>query len=309
MLAFALILTAAKLAGWLSNRIGQPAVFGEILVGLILGPSLLNMLGWPIFASHMEGATAIVHTGEESLQSPLYHTIISLAEFGVILLMFMAGLETDMKEMKRVGKVAFWAAVGGVIGPLLFGWGSAEGFRILGLNFTFYETIFIGIILTATSVSISAQTLIELNKLSSKEGTTILGAAVIDDVIGIIILSFVIAFKPASAGGVDGAENLVGHVMHWLTSAGVVSEGAAGFLRILILVALMILFFVSAIWFGRKYFERILKWTFESPISQGLLTAAIILGIMYAWAAEFVGSVAAITGSYIAGILVGYYLG
>jgi Kef-type K+ transport system membrane component KefB len=206
--------------------------------------------------------------------------------------------------MKRIGRVAFWAAIGGVVGPFFFGWGSAEGFKLLGLNFTFYETIFVGTILTATSVSISAQTLIELNKLSSREGTTILGAAVIDDIIGIIILSIVIAFKPASVGGAEGAENLVGHIMQSLMSSGAVSEGAAGFIRIFILVVLMVAFFVVAIWFGRRYFERILRWAFESPISQGVLTAAIVLGILYGWSAEFIGSVAAITGSYIAGILV-----
>jgi Kef-type K+ transport system membrane component KefB len=303
LLVLAVIISAAKLAGWLSQRIGQPAVFGEILIGLVLGPSLINFLGWPIFLSH-DDTGHIAAAANAAFQSPLYNTIRDLAEIGVILLMFMAGLETDLNEMKRVGRIALFAAIGGVIGPLLFGFGASETFRILGLEFTLYESIFIGTILTATSVSISAQTLIELKRLKSKEGTTILGAAVIDDIIGIIILSFVIAFKPAGEGGVKAAENLTGHIMDWLTHAGAVTQAAAGYIRILILVVFMVLFFAAAIWFGRKFFGPILRWAYESPISQGVLAAAIVLGLMYAWSAEFIGSVAAITGSYVAGILV-----
>jgi Kef-type K+ transport system membrane component KefB len=302
LLVVSVIVTAAKLAGWLSQRFNQPAVFGEILIGLILGPSALNILGWQVFA--VPDAAAIAQGASDSLHSPLFQTIHDLAEIGVILLMFMAGLETDMKEMKRVGKVAFWAAVGGVIGPLVFGFFSSEIFRNLGLHFTFYESIFIGTILTATSVSISAQTLIELGHLKSKEGTTILGAAVIDDVIGIIILSFVIAFKPAGEGAVESPENLVGHIMAALTGSGAVPEPSAGIFRIAILIILMIGFFIASIMIGRKVFQPVLRWAYESPISQGVLAAAIVLGLLYAWSAEFIGSVAAITGSYIAGILV-----
>lgn len=304
LLVLAVIISAAKLAGWLSQRIGQPAVFGEILIGLVLGPSLINFLGWPIFLPHEEAGHIASAAADAAVQSPLYNTIRDLAEIGVILLMFMAGLETDLNEMKRVGRIALFAAIGGVIGPLLFGFGAAEMFRNLGLEFTLYESIFIGTILTATSVSISAQTLIELKRLKSKEGTTILGAAVIDDIIGIIILSFVIAFKPAGEGGVKAAENLTGHIMEWITHAGAVTAAAAGYVRIVILVAFMVLFFAAAIWFGRKFFGPILRWAYESPISQGVLSAAVVLGLMYAWSAEFIGSVAAITGSYVAGILV-----
>jgi len=300
-----IVIAAAKLSGWLSQRIGQPAVFGEILIGLILGPSLINFLGWPIFLPHHEGAILAIDAAEAATSSPLFGTLKDLAEVGVIFLMFMAGLETDMKEMKRVGRIALYAALGGVFAPFFFGWGTAESFSILGLDFSFYEAIFIGTILTATSVSISAQTLIELGKLRSKEGTTILGAAVIDDVVGIIILSFVIAFKPAGEGVEKTAGNLVGHIMNWLTNAQIVSESAAGLVRIVILILLMIAFFIVAIWFGRKFFGKILRWAYESPISQGILAAAIVLGLMYAWSAEFIGSVAAITGSYVAGILVG----
>src|SRR5512142_3092075 len=107
LLLLALIIAAAKLAGAAANRVGQPAVFGEILAGLLLGPTLFNVLGWPIFTA--TGAPA-----------PALDTIVrDLADIGVILLMFVAGMETDLDEMRRVGKVAFWAAAGGVVLPLV----------------------------------------------------------------------------------------------------------------------------------------------------------------------------------------------
>src|SRR5439155_7955012 len=137
-------------------------------------------LNWGIFAPR---------SGVEGLHADLSGVVQTLAEIGVILLMFVAGMETDLGEMRRVGRVAFWAAFGGVILPLgsgaaaahLFGYGWGGGF-------------FMGAVLTATSVSISAQTLMELKALRSKVGSTILGAAVIDDVMGIIVLSLVVAF-------------------------------------------------------------------------------------------------------------------
>src|SRR5687767_8399092 len=182
LLLLILIIAAAKLAGAAANHLGQPAVFGEILAGLLLGPTLADVLGWPIF--HRE----------------LLSFVQNLAEIGVLLLMFVAGLETDLDEMRRVGKVAFWAAFGGVVLPMAGGAGVAVAF---GLPL-FWQGLFIGTILTATSVSISAQTLIELGALRSREGSTILGAAVIDDVMGIVVLSLVTAFARAGAtGGVD----------------------------------------------------------------------------------------------------------
>ncbi len=108
--------------------------------------------------------------------------------------MFIAGMETDLAQMRQVGKVAFWAAFGGVLLPLA---GGSLVAVLFGLPL-FWEGIFIGTILTATSVSISAQTLMEIGQLRSKEGSTILGAAVIDDVMGIVLLSLVVAFAHTS---------------------------------------------------------------------------------------------------------------
>ncbi len=265
LLVLALIVAAAKLSGAAANRVGQPAVFGEILAGLVLGPTMLDVLGWPVFASAMLPAHG-------PAPGPLIGSLRDLAEIGVILLMFIAGLETDLVEMRRVGKVAFWAAFGGVILPLGGGALTAMAF---GLPF-FWTGLFIGTILTATSVSISAQTLMELNALRSREGSTILGAAVIDDVMGIILLSVVVAFARAT-GGISMVE------IAWI-------------------VLRMLLFFGAAILLGR-YFERVAAWADRLAVSQGLLAVVLVVALLYAWAAEYVGGVAAITGSYLAGVL------
>lgn len=263
ILLLALIVAAAKLAGAAANRIGQPAVFGEILVGLLLGPTVLNVLAWPPFAdAAMVGAP----------HAPLLDVVHDFAEVGVILLMFVAGIETDLDEMRRIGKVAFWSAAGGVVLPMIGGVITAVLFGIP----LFWEAVFIGTILTATSVSISAQTLIELGALRTREGSTILGAAVIDDVMGILVLSLVVAFARTTAD----------------VQAGDVA-----------VIALRIAaFFAAAIFVGR-YFERLMRAADRLGVSQGLLAMVLVIAFMYAWAAEYVGQVAAITGSYLAGVL------
>jgi Kef-type K+ transport system membrane component KefB len=187
LLLLALLVSAAKLAGALAARVGQPSVFGEILAGLLLGPTALNVLAWPLFSP-----AAAPNPGAAS--PPLLDLVRDLSDIGVVLLMFVAGLETDLAEMRRVGAVAFWAAFGGVLLPFVGGAAAAAAF---GLPLR-WEGVFVGTILTATSVSISAQTFIEIGQLRSREGSTILGAAVIDDVMGIVVLSTVVGFARAS---------------------------------------------------------------------------------------------------------------
>ena len=263
ILLLALIVAVAKLAGALATRAGQPSVFGEILAGLVLGPTFLNILGWPLFAAEADA----IHPG-------LLAIVRDLAELGVLLLMFVAGLETDLPGMRRVGHVAFWAALGGVILPLAGGAATAAAF---GLPL-YWEGIFIGTILTATSVSISAQTLLELGALRTREGSTILGAAVIDDVMGIVLLSIVVALAKASAGnGID------------LAQLGLVVLRVVGY-------------FVLAVAAGRGI-GPILRQASSLGVSQSVLAAALVLAFLYAWAAEFIGAVAPITGAYIAGVL------
>ena len=223
------------------------------------------MLGWPLFATPEPGS---LHAAPDLLA-----VVRDLAEVGVILLMFVAGLETDVAEMRRVGRVAFWAAFGGVALPMAGGIATAV---LFGLPL-YWEAIFIGTILTATSVSISAQTLMELGALRTREGATILGAAVIDDVMGIIILSFVVAFARASNEGVD--------------VAGVV-----------VVVVRMAAYFALAVAAGRLL-SPLLQSVSRLPVTQAVLSGALVIVFIYAWAAEYGGGVAAITGAYIAGVL------
>ena len=283
------IIVAAKVAGAISVRYGQPAVFGEIAIGLVLGPTVLNVLDWGIFSHgglHGAGAVSLLTDAAEqsgslsvSANSLYLEALIKdLAEIGVILLMFVAGMETDLAEMKKVGKVAFWAAMGGIFFPLV---GGASVSTYFGYPL-YWEAIFVGTILTATSVSISAQTLMELRVLRSREGTAILGAAVIDDVLGIIIL-----------GGVTA-----------LSVVGVAEQAeTAGVGSILWIMACMALYFVLFWVVGQRYFERWCKRFRNFPASQALLAFVLVVTFMYAWAAEYFANLAAITGSYMAGVL------
>jgi Kef-type K+ transport system membrane component KefB len=267
LILLALTVAAAKLAGAGATRIGQPAVFGEILIGLLLGPTVLNVLGLPIFSAPPEGGPYVSHASLEAIMR-------DLSEIGVLLLMFVAGLETDLAEMRRVGNVAFWSAFGGVVLPLVAGAAAAVAFGFP----LYWDGIFIGTILTATSVSISAQTLLEIGALRSREGATILGAAVIDDVMGIILLSLIVALAKTSASGVDVMQ--IGGV-----------------------VLRLVAYFAVALLAGRGL-PVVLAWAKRLPVSQGVLSAAIVIAMIYAFAAEWVGGVAAITGAYIAGVLI-----
>lgn len=168
----AIILVVAKAFGILARKLKAPQVVGEIIAGLVIGPCLLGWVNQTDFLSKM-------------------------AEIGVVILMFSAGLETDLKELMKTGPIAFLIACAGVFVPLVGGailymafygmapWGSEE----------FYKAVFMGTIMTATSVSITVQSLRELGRLKGRVGTTIMSAAIIDDVIGIVVLTFVIGFK------------------------------------------------------------------------------------------------------------------
>jgi len=265
LLLLAIAVAAAKLAGTVAVRIGQPAVFGEIFVGLLLGPTVLNILASPIFPAPVDAGAA---------RATLDAIMRDLSEIGVLLLMFVAGLETDLHEMRRVGRVAFWAAFGGVVLPFVGGAALAVAFGFP----LYWQGIFVGTILTATSVSISAQTLLEIGALRSREGATILGAAVIDDVMGIVLLSVVVAFAKASASGVD-----------------VVQIGA---------VVLRIIGYFAIAVFAARGIPAVLAWARTLPVSQAVLSAALVIAMIYGWAAEYVGAVAAITGAYVAGVLI-----
>ncbi len=176
----AIILIAAKLFSMGAKKIKVPQVAGQIVAGLLIGPSVFGLVGESEFLSVM-------------------------AEIGVVLLMFSAGLETNLKELIKSGPVALCVACAGVFVPLLGGYAMYScfyGFAPIGSE-EFFKAIFVGTIMTATSVSITVQTLRELGHLKGRLGTIILSSAIIDDVIGIIVLTFVIGFKDTDAKPVD----------------------------------------------------------------------------------------------------------
>jgi Kef-type K+ transport system membrane component KefB len=266
LLVVAVLILLAKAAGGLCHKFSMPPVLGELLAGVILGPTLLSIWKFPWLA----GSQAVAGNHAISLPAAVH----VLAQIGVVVLMFLAGLETDTKLMKATAAPAFWAAAGGVVLPLAGG-----AVLVHELGFGWAESVFIGTVLTATSVSITAQTLMNMNRLRSKAGTTILGAAVIDDVLGLIVLSLVIAVEFRRAPNAASMWSGTGWV-----AARVVIFGVLTFL------------------FG----PRLIRWAFRyARHFQGPHTSvAVGLGIafIFAFAAEAGGGMAAITGSYLAGL-------
>jgi Kef-type K+ transport system membrane component KefB len=184
-LAFELviILLAAKAAGYLATRLGQPSVLGELIAGVLLGPSLINILGLPFISS-----------------TSLGDTVSELSQLGVLLLMFLAGLGLHFGELAKNRKVSLLASLGGVLLSVLLGWLAGS---LFGMSQT--AAILLGIAIAATSVSISARTLMELNLLRSQVGLSLLGAAVLDDLLSILAFSVFLAVT----SGDEGAANLL----------------------------------------------------------------------------------------------------
>lgn len=245
----AIIIIAAKVCGILARKLKAPQVVGEIIAGLLIGPSIL---GWV----------------EQS------DFLVQLAEIGVVLLMFSAGLETDLKDLLKTGPIAALIACAGVFIPLVCGallymafygvapWGSEE----------FYKAVFVGTILTATSVSITVESLREMGKLKGKVGTTILSAAIIDDVIGIIVLTFVIGFKSPDSKPIAVLTNTV-------------------------------LFFVFAIVVGFLCYKVFQFVDSKYPHTRRIPIAGLALCLAMAYIAEKYFGIADITGAYVAGII------
>jgi Kef-type K+ transport system membrane component KefB len=252
-LLIAVILLAAKAAGYASVRLGQPSVLGELLVGILLGPSLLDLLHLPFIEGEKLG-----------------ETIKELGELGVLLLMFIAGLELHLDELTRNTKVSALAGIMGVLVPVALGAGTG-----LLFGFEMEPALFLGLTLGATSVSISAQTLMELRVLRTRVGLGLLGAAVFDDVLIILLLSIFLAV-------ITGGTSAVG---------------------ILLILGKMILFLAVSTAFGLYVLPRLVRVTRRLPISQGVLSLAMVILLFYGVAAEVVGGMAAITGSFLAGLM------
>ncbi len=245
----AIIIVAAKLCGIAARKCRAPQVVGEIVAGLLIGPSILGWVNQSDF-------------------------LVQMAEIGVILLMFSAGLETDLKDLLKTGPIAALIACAGVFIPLLCGallymafygvapWGSEA----------FYKAVFVGTILTATSVSITVESLKEMGKLKGKVGTTILSAAIIDDVIGIIVLTFVIGFKNPASDPVAVLMNTV-------------------------------LFFLFAIVVGMISYRIFKMVDTKYPHTRRIPIAGLAFCLAMAYVAEKYFGIADITGAYVAGII------
>jgi len=278
LLALTVILAGAKLGGELFERMGQPAVLGELVVGVILGnlalidPSL-NFFG-PLRAESITANWAIV--------------VDSLARIGVILLLFEVGLESSVAEMRTVGLSSFLVAIVGVVAPFFLGYWASSVFitevprQVLAMNTNFDIAnihIFIGATLCATSVGITARVLKDLGKLQIKEAKIVLGAAVIDDVMGLIILA-------VAAGIIVAAET--GVAMHPLSVVSI-SAIAIGFL-------------VGAIVVGLTIAPRIIKSLAVLRTKGVMLISALLFCFVFAYVANLAG-LAAIVGAFAAGLI------
>lgn len=280
LLPLALILLFAKLMGLGTHRLGMPAVIGMLVAGILIG--VLQFIPWA------------------PLQDALFSTDIMsalkiMSKIGVVLIMFSAGLGTDLKKLKQTGVASVVITIFGIFVPMLFGFLVAflfDYFTPISLTnepgaigeFNLLSDLFYGAILTATSVSVTVAVLKELGKLDSKVGTSIVAAAVIDDVIGIIILSVLTGF--ASGTG----EN---------TGWSWFSPNAP------MVVIKIVIFFIAAIGLGillRMLFNVMER---KSPHNRRVPIISLAACFLYAYFAEKIFGVADITGAYLAGILLG----
>ncbi|MBS4536457.1 cation:proton antiporter [Clostridium sp. D2Q-14] len=241
----AMLLFFASVGGYISSKLKQPQVLGQIIFGLLIGPSILNIIKSTEF-------------------------IEQIAQIGVILLMFIAGLETDLDDLKSSSKSSTSIALGGVLGPMILG---MIGILLLKGTVALNEAIFVGVILTATSVSITVQTLRELGQLRTRQGIGILGAAIIDDVVGIILVTLVV-------GIVDPTQNS----------------------NIIFVLGKIIFFFVISLVIGVIFSKSLTKFSDKVNRENKLLTLALIFSFSLAFIAEELG-VAAIIGAYITGVI------
>ena len=248
LLDIALILISTKILGLLTRRIQLPQVVGALIAGLLLGPACFGVLQETDF-------------------------IKNIAEIGVIVLMFAAGLETDVQELKKTGLASFIIALLGVIVPLNGGYFVATIYNPVTDQQTMLQNIFVGVVLTATSVSITVETLKELGKLSTKTGNAILGAALIDDVLGIIALTVISSFAGSDV------------------SLWVILLKILGFFIFCGVVAFLFIKFVNP-WIN-KYKKDLRRF----------VILAFAFCLLMSFSAEYFFGVSDITGAFVAGLI------
>jgi Kef-type K+ transport system membrane component KefB len=248
--ALAIILTAAKIAGELAIRIGQPAVLGELLAGVVLGSSMFGII---------------------PAEGDLHNVLGLLAEIGVVILLFEIGLETDLREMSRVGGAAITVAMVGVIAPFLLGYGT----WLAMTGEVGSVAVFVGATLTATSVGITSRVLSDLGQMSTREARIILGAAIVDDILGLVILAIVSGL-----------------------AAGAALSASAVVLKFVVAVG----FLVGAVVVGRWFMPRVFSVVEQMQVRGVLFVVSFAFVLALAALASSAGS-ALIIGAFAAGLI------
>lgn len=274
-LLLAILLPAVKLAASLCARFGVPPILGELMVGVVLGPGAFNLLH--------------VHLFQDGHATS---TLLLLAQVGGYVLMFIAGIETDIERMREASLTAFIVALSGVIWPFLLGAGVGH---LFGLSWT--TACFLGGALTATSVSISARTLMDAGQMASPEATIILGAAVIDDVMGL----FVLAFLAASVTTKGEAFGLAPMVSAWLQKASPAAAAHPLIVQMFMISVSVAVFFFVGYGAAKRWLNPLILQLRKLTANEAVPSCVFALVLVYAISAEWLGSVAGITGAYLLG--------
>lgn len=275
-LLIAILLPAGKIVASICSRFAIPAILGELMVGVVAGPGCLNMMHMRLFSG-----------------TPAADAFLLIAQIGGLVLMFIAGLETDIDRMREAGPTAFLVALSGVIWPFFLGAGAAH---LLGLSWT--TAFFLGGALTATSVSISARTLMDAGKMTTPEASVILGAAVIDDVMGLFVLAFLAASSSTNNAEAFGAAPALSILLqrhfYWASQHPLL-------VQMTLITGCVGTFFAVSFTAARRWADPLIRLFRKLDANEAVTSCVLALVLFYAIGAEWLGSVAGITGAYLLG--------
>ncbi|MFZ3382862.1 MAG: cation:proton antiporter [Candidatus Methanoperedens sp.] len=280
ILSLAIMLLVAKIGGEIAERkFKQPGVLGELLAGVVISPFAFG----PYLGFHVIPGEIL----------PISPEIDLIGQIGVVILLFLAGIETDVKQFMKFGKVAGFVAAGGVILPFLLGYFVIKMFYTPPAGEPIeYVALFTGAILTATSVGITARVLKDINRMNSEEGTTILAAAVIDDILGIIVLAMVIGIIGTATGVAE---------LNFIDNAWNDVVGKSTTTDIIWIVLKAALFWGVVLFVGLKYSDKISNLLSKFETKGALMVIALVIGFAISYIAAYIG-LALIIGAYAAGL-------
>ncbi len=294
VIILALILLFTKVFGLIFRKIGLPQVLGYIIAGILIGPAIFGELcGFSLIGVNKgngaEYTSLFLLNGvnDKGAFSAGTDGLAIFSKIGVLLLMFSTGLETNLQDLKKTGVAAILIACAGVFVPMALGTVISLPFGDIGLGTEhIFNSLFIGMILTATSVAITVSVLKELGKINTKLGTTIVSAAIIDDVIGIVLLSVVTGIAKASAGEAVAVTDFASFKAQWWGT-----------------LIMIVAFFVVAI-LGGWGISKIFKWIDKKwPTTRRIPIFSLAVCFIYSWVAEEIFGVADITGAFLAGVV------